>query len=927
MRRLLIGIGIAVVVIIVGLVLAVSLINVNKYRPQIQAQVEKAIHRNVTLGKMSLSFFPLGAKIDKLMISEDPNFGSNRPFATANDVSAGVGFFSLLKGSPEVRTIHLKNPQVELIRNAQGKWNFASMVPEKKDNSKTNVTISNVEIEDGQVAYTDAVRDIPRTVYDHIDMALSGTSATKPFDVNVSAHLPGPGKQLLSLKSQVGPLPQDGSYAAIPVDGKVSFEEVTLAGFNKFASGALPPKTDGTVSGEVDLKSSNETLAADGHLKLVDTTIKGSKIEYPIETTFNVSDNRKTDRIDIKSADLKLGSTPFSMSGTIDSSQKPAILDVKLSTKNASITDLAKLAGSFGVAFNPSYQAKGQITADITAKGPSTKPQLAGKIEGRDVSVSGGEIKQPVQIASIDLDLTPDSITTSPFTAVSGSTKVDAKAKVTNYTSKVMNVDGSLKTQNADIAELVNMAKAYGVDAANGMSGSGKLSLDVQVQGPTNKLNYSGNGSISGATVNAPAVLTKPVSVSSANLKFAQNSASVSDLAMSVGSTSMKGNLSAKNFTAPDVTFQLAADKINSAELQQLTAVPKKEDSTPAAAKDKEPSLLTKTTGGGSLSAGTIVANDFTLTNVKTNVKLNKGLITLSPLTADIYGGKEAGTITLDTRPANAQVAVKAKLNGVDSNALLSAVSAAKDTLYGSLGATSDVSFALLPGNELPKTLNGTMSFNVANGELKHVNVMNEISKIAKFLNPGQANTSGNDTKLTKLSGSMDIKDGAAHTDDLVAAIDAGSVSAKGIINLATQALNLDATAVLKSGLTKSVGGTNVGGFLNTALANNQGELVVPVKIGGTLQKPSFAPDAAAMAQMKVKNLLPSVSNPTSGVVGSILENKGGGGGAVKSILGGLAGGDKKADENGKQQQQPEEKPKPEDAIKGILKGFGKKKQ
>ena len=926
MRRILIWVGIAVVVIIAGLLLAVSLINVNKFRPQIQAQIEKAIHRQVTLGNMSLKLFPPGASIDKLTISEDPSFASNRPFATTNDVSVGVGLFSLIKGSPVVRTIHLKNPQIELIRNAQGEWNFASMTP-KKSNSKTNWTISSLEIEDGQVAYTDAVKNIPRTVYDHIDADMSASAADQPFDVDVSAHLPGPGKELLSLKSKVGPLPQDGSLAATPVDGKVSLDEVTLSGFTKFASSALPPNTDGTASGEASLKSNNEMLTADGHLKLVDTTVKGSKIGYPMEATFNLSDNRKTDVIDIKSADLKLGSTPFSLSGTIDNAKKPAILDVKLNTKNASITDLAKLAGSMGLAFNPAYQVKGQITADVTAKGPSTHPQLSGKVSGRDLSASGGEIKQPVQVASIDLDLSPETIVSSPFTAVSGSTRVDAKFKAANYTTKNMNVDASLKTQNADIAELVNMAKAYGVNAAEGMSGSGKLSLDVQVQGPTKDLTYAGNGSISGATVNAPTVLTKPVSIPSANLKFAKSSASISDLAMSVGSTSVKGNLSAKNFTAPQVSFQLAADKINTAELEQLTAVPKKE-TAPAAEKSNEPSLLSKTTGNGSLSAGTILANDFTLNNVKTDVKLNKGVVTLSPLTADIYGGKESGTISVDTRPANAQVAVKAKLNGVDSNALLSAVSAAKDTLYGSLGATSDVSFALLPGNELPKTLNGTLSFDVANGELKHVNVMNEISKIAKFLNPGQANTSGNDTKLTKLSGSMNIKDGAAHTDDLVAAIEAGSVSAKGVINLATQALDLDATAVLKSGLTKAVGGTGVGGFLTTALANNKGEMVVPVKIGGTLQKPSFSPDAGAMAQMKVKNLLPTTGNPAAGVVGSILGGgKGESGGGVKGILNGIAGGGGQKDQNAAKQGDEQKQQKPEDVVKGILKGFGKKKQ
>jgi len=160
------------------------------------------------------------------------------------------------------------------------------------------------------------------------------------------------------------------------------------------------------------------------------------------------------------------------------------------------------------------------------------------------LSVSGGEIKQPVQVPALDLALTPESIVSSPFSAQSGSTKVDGNFTLANYTTKNTSVDATLHTANADIAELVNMAKAYGMEASGGMTGSGRLSLNVHVQGPVNetsKLNYSGNGSIAGATVNAPSALTKPVSIASANLNFAQNSAAISNLAMSIGSTSIKG--------------------------------------------------------------------------------------------------------------------------------------------------------------------------------------------------------------------------------------------------------------------------------------------------------------------------------------------------------------------------------------------------
>jgi hypothetical protein len=79
------------------------------------------------------------------------------------------------------------------------------------------------------------------------------------------------------------------------------------------------------------------------------------------------------------------------------------------------------------------------------------------------------------------------------------------------------------------------------------------------------------------------------------------------------------------------------------------------------------------------------------------------------------------------------------------------------------------------------------------------------------------------------------------------------------------------------------------------------------------------------MAQMKLKNLLPTTGDPsklTSGVIGSVLgKNEGGTAGAINSALGGKQGG-AQAQPNGQQQQQQ----KPEDLINGVLGQFGHKK-
>ena len=85
---------------------------------------------------------------------------------------------------------------------------------------------------------------------------------------------------------------------------------------------------------------------------------------------------------------------------------------------------------------------------------------------------------------------------------------------------------------------------------------------------------------------------------------------------------------------------------------------------------------------------------------------------------------------------------------------------------------------------------------------------------------------------------------GLASTDNLRLQIDGGTLARAGTINLVTQALDLRVTGVLDRAMSQKVGGTQIGGFRTTALANSKGELVIPALVTGTFAQPRFMPDA-----------------------------------------------------------------------------------
>jgi hypothetical protein len=326
-----------------------------------------------------------------------------------------------------------------------------------------------------------------------------------------------------------------------------------------------------------------------------------------------------------------------------------------------------------------------------------------------------------------------------------------------------------------------------------------------------------------------------------------------------------------------------------------------------------ESSMITKMTGGGAVAIGVIQYDDLLLNNAHSNVTLDHGVIKMNPVTADVYGGKESGTITIDMRPAQPVYAVNLKTDKVDANKLISSVSDVKQTLYGLLASNVNASFSSSSATGIARSLNGNMAINLTNGKLMNLDLLHELASVGKFLGNGFGPPK-NFTNVAQLTGNFDVKNGLAQTNNLKAVIDGGTLAAAGLVNLADQSLNLHVTAVLNKAISQQVGGTQVGGFMNTALANNQGELVLPVIVTGTFQHPQVAPDVQQIAKMKLDNLLPTSKNPgqlTTGILGAILGNKNQGGangqqpagqqqkGGIGGILGALGG------QQQQQQQQP----------------------
>ncbi len=930
MRKLVIAVVAVVVLFVLVMLLLPHLIDINQYRGEIQSQLQDRLHRPVQFGPLSLAVFPLRVQAQNVTIGEDPRFHSSLPFAQVGEMDISVKLLPLLSKTIAISSLTLKQPKIELIKDEAGIWNFsgigqpapttapAQAAPTStqpagaaSSNSDASFALDELKITDGQVAVTDLQKHEPRAVYDHIDATVKDYAPNKQFSIDVAAHVPGKGAETLSLEGKVGPINQ-AQMLSTPFDGKLKLDEVSLAGAQKFLNSSALEGSDAMLSGSTDLVNSGGNMAAKGSLKINDAVVHNVQVGYPITADFDVADNLTTDVMQIKKGDVKLGSTPLSVSGTLNTHTTPGTADVNVTAKDASIEDAARLAAAFGVAFSPNAKITGQLSANVHAQGAMNNLALNGTVNGRNLEVTGKDIPQAVKVPTLDLTMTPQDIRSNPFTATSGATTLNGQMTIAQYTTPSPTVEATIKTVNAKVDELLSIAKAYGVSAVEGMSGTGAITLDLHATGPiknTDAMNFSGTGAIQNATLKTPS-LTQPVNVRNVNLQFTQNSVNLTNINAAVGSTNATGNLSVANFQAPRLTFALAADKINVLELQKLMPptkpAPAKKASfswslvpTAEAAPAPQPSFLDTATGTGTISVGSLIYDRTTLTNVHSGVNLNHGVVQLNPLTGQIYGGQINGSITADLRQVTSTFAVNAKLNGADANQLLTAVGNMKDTLTGTLNANVNQTFATPPSGDVTQTLNGPFSFTLTNGKLMKIDLLNELGKIAKF-----GGGSKGYTAISSMSGTFDVHNGVANTSDLKAALDVGSMAATGTINLVNEALALHMTAVLDKAFSQSVGGTGVGGYLNTALGNKNGELVLPVIIGGTMSHPSVTPDMQKIAQMKLNNIVPSA------------------GGLVGSLLGG--GQAKQGQQPGKTAQ-PSQQQQLQDALGGLLGGSKKK--
>ena len=320
--------------------------------------------------------------------------------------------------------------------------------------------------------------------YAYRDVTIRDIGLTSHLQMT-SAAINLPEMELSALHGQFRGSARIANFQRLTVDGRVQdFSLKELASLNRGETGQL----NGTVSGSILL---NGLLTRSG---LTDATLE-ARLDLtpgtggvPVQGAVAVNYDQRAGKIHLPSAEVNLGSTRVSASGTLGET-----LTVHVDSKD--LNDALAAFPLFGASAPdqlPAALHQGSAQFDGSVKGPLTNPQISGKAEGGPIALD----KQHIDHFVTMFDLDRSSADLHSFTLQQGKMRVEGQGRVSLQNWKPQDastVSGLVSVRGGDLHTL---AVQNGID----LPATGTLAAMLQVSGSLESPLVTGNVDVQNVT-------------------------------------------------------------------------------------------------------------------------------------------------------------------------------------------------------------------------------------------------------------------------------------------------------------------------------------------------------------------------------------------------------------------------------------------
>ncbi len=702
-KRILIGLVVLVVVAVVGLAIFLLTFDPNAYKYKLEELVQERYHRTLTIdGAIELSLFPrIGLSVQGVSLSEA---NSTENFASIESTRLAVAVWPLLSNSFVVDHVAISGFKARVVRGKDGQFNFSNLVGGTAPVVATPANPAEAIAGAAQTAAQALTNGTSPTTRNNMQIDIAGLDL-KDGEVLLQDQMSGMAVAVTRINANTG---------------RVTFNQPFDVRLTARVEGGNP-RIDANLTGQalLTLDPSAKRYAAQKLDLRMDGKLPGAEAKS-LAMRGNLAFNGQKSALDVAGLELVFQgdiTDPAARATGVEASVAMPKLSIDPHKSQLQIEKLA-------------VRAKGGV-----ADGPFEFAVDAPSLNISPTQATGEALTGRVRISGLDASFGLNGIS-------GNAAELDIKEAKLDSTSK--NGDRIVKLTFASPLSL-NLLQRKG-----GLSG---LRGDVNITDPGLP---KGN-------------LQIPV-IGSLNVDLLKDQASSKINAVLEGG---KFDLSAditKLSDAPQVNFALAVDTLDLDKLvPPVAAAPakppadgKKDENKPAQPAPAKPvddsinlSALVGPSVNGTLKVGKLVVRGLKADDVAAAVKLDRGKLDISSLTAGLYGGKLAGALSVDAAQGN-QLATKMSLAGIAIEPLLMDL-AQKNVLSGTGSLALDLKTGGANTYAMKSNLGGTLQVRLRDGAVKGINLTQTLRELKAALKPeSQDETVAADTSKQTAFSEMD---------------------------------------------------------------------------------------------------------------------------------------------------------------------------
>jgi AsmA protein len=405
-RKLLYILGSIAALLVLAVLAVPYFVDAEKFRPKVESEARKALGREVKVGTLEISLLSGGVVANEVSIADDPAF-SRQPFLQAKELRIGVELWPIIaRGEANLTGLTVVGPQVNLIRNAAGRWNFASLGPVSATGTKgprKEVSIGRLQIKDGVLTLQQGGR---KHQYKDVSLSVSDFSGTTAFPFTLSASTPGGGS--IAAEGKAGPLePADTSRTPFTGQVKVTGLDVAQSGLLEAGSG---------IGGELDfegtVRSDGQRLHSEGKATVNKLVVVrgGTPAAQPVSLTYAADLNVMQKKGGISRGEILAGASKARLTGDFDTRGDNIVVDGRLKADAMSLDDVSALLPAVGVTLPAGSKLRGgTASADLTLRGALERLVIAGPIRVAETKVEGFNLRSRASALSALAGMTSGS--------------------------------------------------------------------------------------------------------------------------------------------------------------------------------------------------------------------------------------------------------------------------------------------------------------------------------------------------------------------------------------------------------------------------------------------------------------------------------------------------------------------------------------